>query len=159
MKIFEMAIELELNGEQFYRSLAEDAKSSGLKTIFNMLADDETKHKTIFEKMQSEDHSEISDTLIIKEANTIFKQFNKGDFTNEVKQLEVYKRALELEQKSIEYYKELIYLAENEKTRSAILKIISEERKHSDLLEFLIEYVAKPDTWVEDAEFYLKEEY
>ena len=159
MKIFEMAIELELNGEQFYRSLAEDAKSSGLKTIFNMLADDETKHKSVFEKMQSEDHSEISDTLIIKEANTIFQQLNKDHFTNEKKQLDVYKRALELEQKSIEYYEELIDLAEDEKAKSALVKIIAEEEKHSDLLEFLIEYVAKPDTWVEDAEFYLKEDY
>lgn len=159
MKIFEMAIELELNGEQFYRSLAEDAKSSGLKTIFNMLADDETRHKSVFEKMQSEDHSELSDTLIIKEANTVFKQLNKDDFTNEVKQLEVYKRALELEQKSIDYYNELIDLAEDENSKSALRKIIAEEEKHYNLLEFLIEYVAKPDTWVEDAEFYLKEDY
>ncbi len=159
MKIFEMAIELELNGEQFYRNLAEDAKSSGLKTIFNMLADDETKHKYIFEKMQNEDHSEISDTLIIKEANTIFKQLNKDDFTDEVKQLEVYKRALELEQKSVDYYEELTDLTKDDNTKSALLKIIAEEKKHYNLLEFLIEYVAKPDTWVEDAEFYLKEEY
>lgn len=159
MKIFEMAIELELNGEQFYRSLAEDAKSSGLKTIFNMLADDETRHRSVFEKMQSEDHSELSDTLIIKEANAIFNQLNKNDFSNEEKQLDVYKRALELEQKSIDYYNELIDLTDNEGTKSSLLKIIAEEEKHYTLLEFLIEYVSKPETWVEHAEFYLKEEY
>ena len=159
MKIFEMAIELELNGEQFYRSLAEDAKSSGLKTIFNMLADDETKHKSIFEKMQDEDQSEISDTVILKESNLVFKQLSKDDFVNEVKQLKVYKRALQIEKKSIDYYKELIDLTGDKNSKSILMKIIAEEEKHYNLLKFLIEYVAKPDTWVEDAEFYLKEDY
>jgi len=159
MKIFDMAIDLELNGEQFYRSLAEDSKSAGLKSVFNMLADDETKHKKIFEQMQESDEAEMDDTKIIQESNSIFKGLKKDDFINEKKQAEVYKKALELEQKSIIYYKELIDLAGNEKSKEALQKVIGEEEKHSRLLEFLIEYVSRPDTWVEDAEFYLKENY
>ena len=159
MKIFDMAIELELNGEQFYRSLAEDTNSPGLKSVFNMLADDETKHKAVFENMQENDHSEIKDTAILKEADSVFKELNKDDFLNEEKQLDVYKKALELEQKSISYYGELIDLAEDERAKDALRKVIGEEEKHSRLLEFIIEYVARPDTWVEDAEFYLKENY
>jgi len=159
MKIFDMAIDLELNGEQFYRSLAEDSKSPGLKRMFNMLADDETKHKKMFEKMQEDGDIEIEDTLILEESNSIFKDLKKSDIVNEEKQVKVYKKALELENKSIEYYGELMGLVENEKGKAALQKVIGEEKKHRRLLEFIIEHVSRPETWVEDAEFYIREEY
>ena len=159
MKVFDMAIDLELNGEQFYRSLAEDAKSSGLKSVFNMLADDETKHKMIFQNLGENVFTDIEDTAIISNSNTVFTTMKKEDFVNEKDQINVYKKALEIEQKSIEYYKELLGLAEDLQSATAVERIIFEEEKHSRLLEYLIEYVSKPDTWVEDAEFYLKEDY
>ena len=159
MNVFDMAVDLELNGEQFYRSLAEDTKSSGLKSVFNMLADDENKHKMIFKNLGENVFTDIKDTAIISKSNTVFTTMKKEDFINEKDQINVYKKALELEQKSIEYYKELLGLAEDLKAATAVERIIFEEEKHRRLLQYLIEYISRPDSWVEDAEFYLKENY
>ncbi len=159
MKIFDMAIDLELDGEQFYRSLAEDARSKGLKAIFNLLADDETRHKEIFEKMNDIGFPGKIETKIIKNANEVFRSIKRDELLGEKDQIEVYKKAREIEKKSIDYYKELFDLATDGTSKNAILMIIEEEKKHHNLLDFLIEHVSRPDTWVEDAEFYLKEEY
>jgi len=159
MDIFDMAIDLELSGEQFYRSLAQEAKSPGLKSIFNMLADDETRHREIFEKMSDMGFSGKIETKIIKNANEVFKSVGRDELLGEKDQVEVYKKAGEIEKKSIDYYKELFDLVKDDTSKNTILKIIEEEKKHHTLLEFLIEHVSRPETWVEDAEFYLKENY
>ena len=54
MDIFEYAIQMEKDGEDYYCQLAQQAANEGLKTILAMLADEEVKHRNIIEKMTKE---------------------------------------------------------------------------------------------------------
>jgi rubrerythrin len=52
-EILQFAIKIEENGEEFYRLMAEKLKKKELKDVFNYLADEEVKHRKIFETMAS----------------------------------------------------------------------------------------------------------
>lgn len=48
-EIFQFAIQIEVNGEEFYRSQAKKVREKAVKSLFENLADDEIKHRKIFE--------------------------------------------------------------------------------------------------------------
>jgi len=50
-EVVRLAIEIEKNGEKFYGSLAESAKSQGVRELSSYLAGEERKHREIFEKL------------------------------------------------------------------------------------------------------------
>ena len=52
-EILEFAIRIEENGGKIYRRFSETMDDSGVKELFNYLADEEVKHKRIFEQMVS----------------------------------------------------------------------------------------------------------
>ncbi len=53
-EVFQFAIKIEENGEKFYKAVAQKIKEIDKKEIFLILAEEETKHKKIYEKMVSE---------------------------------------------------------------------------------------------------------
>ena len=52
MDIYSFALQMEKDGENYYRELATKSGSEGLKKIFTMLADEEVKHFRLIEKMR-----------------------------------------------------------------------------------------------------------
>ncbi len=51
VEAFEMAMEIEKNGEVFYNAVATKATAAGVKTLFQELAAQEQKHYAVFQKM------------------------------------------------------------------------------------------------------------
>ncbi len=51
VEAFEMAMEIEKNGEVFYNAVATKATDAGVKTLFQELAAQEQKHYAVFQKM------------------------------------------------------------------------------------------------------------
>ena len=160
MDIFDYAMQMEKDGEELYRDLAQKSGDTGIQHIFNMLADDEVKHYRIFEDMKEEKEHEITDTKILTDAKNIFSQLKEeGKFDYELPQLELYKKAQDLEKKTEDFYREKAEEAEKEYQKEMFLKIAEEEKKHYFLLDNIIEFVSRPQTWLENAEFYHLEEY
>lgn len=159
MELFDIAIRMEMEGAAFYRDLARKTTSEGFRNIFTMLAEDEDRHKATFEAMKSNSDVPASTSDASVRATQIFKQFSKEDFLQEEKQLSVYEEALEIELKSIEFYSEQHESIADVKQKRALAKIIEEERRHYDLIDDIIVMVERPETWVEHAEFGVREDY
>jgi rubrerythrin len=159
MELFDIAIKMETEGAAFYRDLAKKTNSNGFRSIFTMLAEDEDRHKATFEAMKANTTVPASTSDASVRATEIFKQFSKDDFLQEEKQLSVYEEALEIELKSIEFYSEQHDLVSDVKQKRALAKIIEEERRHYDLIDDIIVMVERPETWVEHAEFGVRDEY
>lgn len=159
MELFDVAIRMETEGAAFYRDLAAKTPSEGFRNIFTMLAEDEDRHKATFEAMKANIDIPSSTSDASVRATEIFKKFSKDDFLNEEKQLAVYEEALEIELKSIEFYSEQHDSVSDVKQKRALAKIIEEERRHYDLIDDIIVMVERPETWVEHAEFGVREEY
>ena len=153
-------MQMEKDGEDYYRLLARQTEDTGLKTILTMLADEERKHYQIIAKIQTE-RPQMAETSLLADAKNIFIQLkeSKAKFSFDIEESELYRKAQALEKKSIDFYLEKACEVDQEYQKKIFLKFAEEEKKHYLMLENIIEFVSRPETWLEDAEFYHLDEY
>lgn len=160
--IFDQAMALEQQGEELYRSFARDASDQGTVYIFSWLADQEKKHYEVFQKMKNEGTATVEKSSDLKGVREIFANWKKtrAKPSVNVRQVELYRQALEVEEKSIRLYEEEARKATNDAAKSAFFTIATEEKAHRQIMENIIEFITKPDFWAENAEFgYRGEDY
>ena len=157
MDLMEFAINLEVEGEKFYRAQAELNKGNNLYGMFVSLADDEKMHASILRKKSGED-------IILPESNipadlNIYKneEYFKSEYKQIPGQLDYYKKALGKEKESIDLYKKL--KAENPDFPDLFDYLIAQEMKHHKLIYDLITLLERVESWVESPEFGVREDY
>lgn len=160
MDIFDYAMQMEKDGEDYYRQLAEQAGNKGLKTIFTMLAEEEVKHYRVVEAMKAA-RPEMAETTVLADAQNVFAQMKESGekFDFDTGQPDLYRKAQDIEKKSQDFYREKASEVEHEYQREIFLKLADEEQRHYFLLENVIQFVSRPETWLENAEFHHLEEY
>jgi rubrerythrin len=161
MNIFDFAIEMEKDGEKFYREMAAKTNNSGFKTIFNMLADDEVKHGEIVKQMKANKAVEMEETTVLASAKNIFQEMQdkKTDIVSKNEEVELYTEARNIEKKSIEFYESKIEEAETDAQKAMLKKIADEERRHYHLMDNFVELLLRPKQWIETGEFIHLEDY
>jgi len=161
MKIFDYAIEMEKDGEDFYRDLAKKTNNPGFKNILNMLADDEVKHREILEKMKKKSDIKMEETKILTTSKNIFQdmQDKKIEIVSKEEEIDLYREAREIEQKSIDLYKDKIKEVDSDEKKKLLEKIADEEKRHFHLIDNIIELLLRPKQWVETGEFIHLEDY
>jgi len=160
MNIFEFAMEKEKYSEDYYRQLAGKSNNKGLETVFNMLADEEAKHYKIVSDMKEGVAPDLAEMTVLSDAKGVFAKMRESaqDFDFDVSQTELYRKAQKIEKQSQDFYLEKAN--EVEKTQKEIfLRLAEQEKKHYFLLENIIDFVSKPETWLENAEFHHLDEY
>ncbi|MDY0133270.1 MAG: ferritin family protein [Desulforegulaceae bacterium] len=136
--IFKMAIEIEVNGQEFYRKAAADAENDELKKVLLDLADMEVEHEETFKLMQEElkDSEKASNVFDPdNEAAAYLKAladtkvfYEKEIDTKSVK--EVMKAAISAEKDSIVFYLGMKALVPEKKGQDRLDQIINEEMTH-----------------------------
>ncbi len=161
MNILHYAQQMEKDGEKYYRELAEKCGNKGLRTILLGMADDEVKHCRIFEEMEAQSDPDMVSTEILVSAKNIFQQMRGegGEFAPDCDQVDAYRKAREIELKSEAFYREKAEEVESPAHKELFNRIADEEKKHAFLLENVIHFVTRPDTWMENAEFHHLEDY
>ena len=173
MNILKYAMQMEKDGEMFYRQLAEQTNTTGLKTILNMLAGDEVKHFEALERMLKGMPAKMPETTVLSDTKNIFAEMKQSDqdlglgpetaFRQpqpaDVNQIELYRKAQDIEQNSMDFYRQNADQVQNDDQKELFEKLVKEEKKHYFLLENIIEFVSRPGRWLENAEFVHLEEY
>ena len=160
VNIFEYAMQMEKDGEDYYRQLAQKTDNNGMKTILTMLADEEVKHYNAIEKIKKQ-KTQIAESEILTDAKNVFVQIREsGDsFDFDINEAELYKKARDIEEKSRDFYTEKAGEVTEAYQKELFLKLSDEEQKHYVLLDNIIEFVSRPEQWLENAEFFHLEEY
>jgi len=161
MDIFKFAMKQEKTQAKLYRTWGRKAKLPGLKRILEMLAKDEDKHFRIVRAMGKSLSPKMTRTPVLSKARSIFAKMKKLDFAGG-RRLEpaiVFNKALSLEEKSRVFYLKKSKEATSKAHRDLFLVLSQEEKKHWILIENIIEFVSKPKTWIENAEFNHLEDY
>lgn len=160
MNIFTYALQMEAESQNYYRSLAVQTDNKGLKTIFNMLADEEARHYRIIEEMKTKVPGKVSDTNLLSDAGAVFqKMADDQRFNFTLDQLELYRKAQNIETESKNFYLQKSDEVEDDCQKGIFRKLAKEEDKHYFLLQNIIDFVSRPKTWLENAEWYHLEEY
>jgi len=161
MNTIEFAIKMELDGEKYYREQAEKNKDNSLNAVFLLLADDEKSHAALLKNELEKVNYELGDSETLANTDNIFK--DKGDFKNRFKeipnQLDAYRMALQMEKDSIELYEKLFEESTDERTKKLFGYLVKQEENHYVIFANLITLVERPEEWIEDAEFGIREEY
>lgn len=156
MNVYEYAMKVEVEGERYYRDLANKTDDAGLKQVLTMLADEEVKHFKAFEAMRNNAPVPRVDSVdVFANAKTIFQKLKDEGATAsfDKDQVDFYEHALRLEEKSYEFYTQKAAELEDPEQKAAFLRIAEEEEQHKALMENLIEYITHPERWIESAEF------
>ena len=161
MNIFQFVQQMEKDGEAYYRELAQKTNDKGLKTILNNLAEDEVKHFKIFSEMEKNAEPEMISTEVLANAKNVFQSLKeeKAGIDVEGQEMEAYEKARDVELHSESFYREKAGEVDNAHHRALFNRIAEEEKKHAHLLEGIIEYISRPDVWLENAEFNNLEDY
>ena len=159
MNIYDYAMQMERDGEQFYRGLAETSPSQGMARILNKLADDEAKHYSIVAKMAEGAEPDMAETTVLTDAKNIFAQMQGQPFELGGPQVDAYRQAQEIERKSRDFYREKAEQVTTPAAKAIMQKIADEEQRHFVLLDRIIEFMDRPRTWLENAEFTHLDEY
>jgi rubrerythrin len=161
MDIFEFALEKEKYSEEYYRDLAGRTHHVGLRNILTMLADEEAKHYRTVEQMKAERPEEVTGTPILEHARDIFQKMRGSarKFSFNINEADLYRKACEFETKSKRFYLEKAEEVEDPAQKDIFRKLAREEEKHLFLMENLRSFVARPETFLENAEIYHFDDY
>lgn len=158
MNILDFALQMELDGEKFYRKLAEHTQHADLKSVLDGLADDEQRHYKIIKLAKEQDLKQVTENPSLLTTQNVFslnKEFISQEIADKLKheQIDIYKAAVFKEQESIDFYRKFAENAidDEEKRVAAILQ--HEEEKHAEVLEDIIILLNHVNDWVESAEF------
>jgi hypothetical protein len=99
MNVFDLAMEMEKDGEKYYRHLAEKTTNTGMKNILNLLAGDEAKHFQVLQKLKSSARTELLSTPILSKSKNIFQMLREEKNWTDLptSQIDLYKKAREIE--------------------------------------------------------------
>ncbi|MBN1615248.1 MAG: ferritin family protein [Deltaproteobacteria bacterium] len=151
--IVSFAVRIEENGMNFYRYAVQISKDEDAKKIFSQLADEEAKHKRIFEKIFAAMEKQTLPEGYEGEYAAYLHNYvdNNVIFTKEVMDQELAKVkdtlsaldfALRREMDSILYYHEIKSLVPPHE-HGTIEEVIAEERRHFAKLSAIKERYAK----------------
>jgi rubrerythrin len=141
-EVFEMAVQIERNGEKFYRDSAKRIKDSAARELLTRLADMEIEHQKVFEGMKMAltsadqkamtfDPNNETGLYLASLANT--KVFFEKDI--DASKLEgIFKSALAAEKDSIAFYLGMKDIVPAASGRDKIEDIIKEEMRHIRIL-------------------------
>ncbi len=74
-------------------------------------------------------------------------------------QVDIYKKAKEIEVDSYKFYTDKAEEAETPEVEKVFNRLAKEEKKHERIIDNIIEMVNRPNTWLEDAEWNHMEDY
>ena len=160
MDIYEFAMQMEKDGENYYRKLIKGCKDPGLKKIFAMLADEEVKHYTFIEQLsQKTGLPQANDTQILENVKNIFVEMREGKQVPQIDTTEetnAYRKACDIEEMSRKFYLEKAQEVEGEQAKLLLNQLAKEEEKHLRIMENIVEFIsrAEPGKWLENAEWH-----
>ena len=168
MDIFDFALKMELDGEQFYLQQAAKVNYAELKVVLTGLADDEQRHYKIVQRLRQQEREYIEPDPAISAARSVFapagdKPFIPKDQDSIAKwkdeQRDVYQAALRKEEESVRIYKTLKETVESPAEKDILDKLAQEEERHAEVLDNIVEMINRVHEWVESAEFHHQKPY
>jgi len=162
MGIYKFALNFEKENRKYYEKCASETKSEHLTKIFNYLANEEKKHEEIVRKL-ADGEMDTYESDILPKSKEIFQaiadDISRNENIYEKDNIGVYRKAVQMEQESHDFYKEKAEETDNAAEKKVLMSLAKEERRHEIILDNILEHMERPEEWVEHAMFTKMEEY
>lgn len=131
--LFNKFVSVEEESYKMYKKFEEFAKTRQLKNLFDLLAKEELKHKTLFL------NSDIAKIMISNEEKLEkikVSDFARGEISLKDKDdlLDAIEMAIKLEQDSYDTYMKFAKLMEDDEEKFAVIEVANQELRHKEKL-------------------------
>jgi len=164
--VLDNAIEMELEGKKFFAEVAEKAKNARTRDTFNSLVKQEQRHVDILgaELKRLEGGMGWASLETMKSSAPSYpkisvfqdKQFRRLKFDPESGELEALGVGIEVEKKSIDYYRSASSQSSDPKAREVFNWLVGEEAGHLTILTAEYGYRTKSGFYYDNPEFSLE---
>jgi len=141
---FELAIELERYGYDFYTAFAESIDDDNGKALMTFLANAEKEHEEAFTKMRENAADiEISESIPSMDPGAVFPV----DRVREVDAIEATTQAVDVEVKTAAFYQRCADSVDDVTIKDFFLRLVEEEQVHKTVLEENLRSLKSGGTW------------
>jgi rubrerythrin len=141
-EIIDIAIQIEKNGENYYREALENISDPSLEPLLIFLADQERDHARWFEDLKQQlkdsadglDMGEMSGRMLQSLVGDQKFSLDEVDFSELDYEERLVEVAIELEKDTIIFYQMLQEFIHDPDTLEGLNKIIAEEKRHIEIL-------------------------
>jgi len=143
MDIYDLAVQIEKNGERFYRAALQRPWTSSMASMLRMLAEEELRHIDFFtqaklkleEKGEDPELEEMGRQMLMGILGDQTFSLKEADFSK-IKTIDELRRtAVEFEKDTILFYEMIRSFVPDTKTQEQVDAIIEEEKRHVRLFE------------------------
>lgn len=161
MDVYDFAMQMERDGEAYYREVSSKTASAGLSGILLMLADAEARHYELFRDMRAREDVALGDSPLLEGVTNIFARMRETEGASGARssEIELYRKAQDIEKKSWEFYESVAAQSSSPGERLLLERVAVEERRHYRILEGIVDFVSRPEQWLENAEWHHLEDY
>lgn len=154
MNVFEFAREVEMSGERFYGEMAARAQEDGIRNIFDMLAEDESKLLLDLQKLEARYGPVMRNSRALDKLRNVFADLrNREDQLMVSSDLEAYRLAKKAEKQVVDQYRSAIEQERDPEVKALLQRIAALEERELDELQRLCDFVAAPTRSLEWGEF------
>jgi rubrerythrin len=139
VNIFEYAKKLEKDSELFYRDLAERSFEIGVAVILARLADEEVRHFIAVEALERGETPSLGESDVLADARNVIDLVREKDglLREDLPEAEVFTLALDIEQKSSDFYEDCIKKTQNDAHREIFSRLARQEHEHYMTIELM----------------------
>lgn len=152
--VLEFAMQMEVDGRDYYRNAAAGTDNPQITQIFEKLAEEEHRHYNIFKRMKEGAATSPADLAPKGETvgafKNIFQQMIEGgqDKLAGDTKTDVWKEAREVEIKSEKMYRDAAAGTDDAAKKDMLNRIADEEKNHIYLIDNMISFLSDPATFI-----------
>jgi rubrerythrin len=144
-KIISLAIDGEIESFTYYHAVADKAKDNNLKSLFNMLAEDELKHRITLEGFLAQTPGKLH--FLESKDYKIVDSLPTPPLSVDLKPLDGIIIAVKKELDAMQMYTQLANTSADAAVKDTFLELASMERGHKSRLEDIYTNMAFPEAW------------
>ncbi len=157
LKYLDLSVELEQNAYKFYTTARDEVKDFNMKSLLNALMGNEIDHletitrvRDLYAAKNTEQVKEAAETFEVHRPNNPFRDMKQVEKLKEpgADILDVFNKAVELEQKASDFYLEAAEHAELDFIKAYFKKLAAEEVFHKEFIESHREAICKDGFWL-----------
>ncbi|MCP4569788.1 MAG: ferritin family protein [FCB group bacterium] len=148
-ELIKNAIVAEIDGQKFYKFLADKATNVDARRKLTNLAKDEIRHETILIKIYKDLFDEEVENLPNQGVSVLSRFFSDRRETEPINEIQCIDMAIEAELAATEFYKSSAESADNDEIKDIYAQMANEEFRHYELLKAEREAVTGNYSWFE----------
>jgi rubrerythrin len=165
--VFDFALQMELDGEKYYREQAQKVQHDDLKIVLEGLADDELRHYKIIQSARNQVFTYVEADPSLSRTKNVFVSYKDDEAVLKNKptiarlkdeQIDIYRAALVKEEESVALYKKMQDEAKDPEEKAVFARLMKEEEGHVEVIDTIVEMLNHVRDWSQSAEFNRPEE-